>query len=102
MNESNVLNQFVLTGKLVAKSVLRYSPAGIPVCEFEIEHESERLEAAILRLVHCVVSAVAMGAAALETNQLGLGIEKQWSGFITLRSHKSKSLQFHVCGIRNI
>lgn len=94
------LNQLTLTATLVAKSVLRYTPAGLPICEFELEHESEQLEATKPRMVKCTVSALALGVAANQVNVLELGSLKHWSGFIALRSHKSKSLRFHVCAVR--
>ena len=94
------INQFTLTATLVAKSILRYTPAGLPICEFELEHNSEQLEASKPRMVKCTVSAVALGVAANQINGLDVGILKNWSGFIALRSHKSKSLRFHVCAVR--
>ena len=93
-------NQLNLTGTLVAKSTLRYTPTGLPLCEFELEHESEQLEASKPRMVKCIVQALALGVAANQVNGLELGSFKHWSGFIALRSHKSKSLQFHVCAFR--
>jgi primosomal replication protein N len=94
------INQFILTATLVAKSILRYTPAGLPICEFELEHESEQLEASKPRTVRCTVPAVALGVAANQINGLEVGALKNWSGFIALRSHKSKSLRFHVCAVR--
>jgi primosomal replication protein N len=93
-------NQLTLTAKLVVKSVLRYTPAGLPICEFELEHESEQLEASKPRLVKCIVPALALGVAATQIGVLELGSLRNWSGFIALRSHKSKSLRFHVCAVR--
>ncbi|WP_370262113.1 primosomal replication protein N [Limnobacter sp.] len=95
-----VSNQFVLVAALTAKSVLRYTPAGLPVCEFELEHESTQLEASKARQVKCTVSAVALGVAAQQVDQINLGQMVEWSGFIALRSHKSKGLRFHVCAMR--
>ncbi|HEX4916980.1 MAG TPA: primosomal replication protein N [Limnobacter sp.] len=100
LQAGQVNNQFILIATLTAKSVLRYTPAGIPVCEFELEHESEQLEASKPRLVKCTVSAMAMGVAAKQVDQIALGQTVEWSGFMALRSHKSKSLRFHVCAMR--
>ena len=94
------INQFTLTATLVAKSILRYTPAGLPICEFELEHDSEQLEASKPRMVKCTVSAVALGVAANQVSGLEVGSLKNWTGFIALRSHKSKSLRFHVCAVR--
>lgn len=94
------VNQFTLTATLIAKSIVRYTPAGLPICEFELEHESEQLEASKPRMVKCTVSALALGVAANQVSGLEVGSLKSWSGFIALRSHKSKSLRFHVCAVR--
>lgn len=99
---SSVRNELLLTAKLVAKSVLRFTPAGVPVCEFELEHESVQLEASKSRQVRCVMSAVALGSAANQVDVLDLGCLKNWLGFMALRSHKSKSLRFHVCAVRPV
>ncbi|MCR2746683.1 primosomal replication protein N [Limnobacter parvus] len=94
------VNQFTLTATLIAKSIVRYTPAGLPICEFELEHESEQLEASKPRMVKCTVQALALGVAANQVSGLEVGSLKNWSGFIALRSHKSKSLRFHVCAVR--
>ena len=94
------VNQFTLTATLVAKSILRYTPAGLPICEFELEHEGEQLEASKPRMVKCTVSAVALGVAANQISGLEVGSLKNWSGVISLRSHNSKRLRIHVCSVR--
>jgi primosomal replication protein N len=95
------VNHFELYAKLVSKSVLRYTPAGLAVCDCELEHESIQLEASKPRKVFCTVQALAMGNAAIAVNGFALGQTKVWSGFIALRSHKQKGLQFHICALRN-
>ena len=42
-------NQFVLSGKLIELDALRYTPAGIPVVNFRLSHESEQIEAGAKR-----------------------------------------------------
>ncbi|HEY1058937.1 MAG TPA: primosomal replication protein N [Limnobacter sp.] len=98
--EPQGVNEFTLSAKLIAKSVLRYTPAGLPVCDFELEHDSVQLEATKPRQVRCTVRAVALGAAANQVEGLSLGVERVWVGFMALRSHTSKSLRFHVCAVR--
>lgn len=95
-------NVLKLTARLVGKSVLRFTPAGVPVSEFQLEHESEQQEASKPRQVRCVVNAVAMGVLASQIDSLYLGCVQNWSGFIALRSYKSKSLQFHVCALHAV
>lgn len=93
-------NQFDLQATLVSRSTLRYTPAGVPVCEMELKHESVQIEASKPRTVQCVIDAIALGTVAVSLNKLELGSEMIWSGFIALRSHKQKKLQFHICNMR--
>lgn len=101
-NAQSGVNQFTVTARLISKSVLRYTPAGLPVCEFELEHDSVQLEATKPRQVRCELQALAMGAAAHQVDGLDVGRVLDWQGFIALRSHKSKSLRFHVCAMRPV
>lgn len=95
-------NLWVLTAQLVSKATLRYTPAGLPCCEFELQHEGLQTEAGKDRTVRCAVQAVAMGVVANQVDKLQLGCTADWSGFIALRSHKSKGLRFHVCAVRTL
>ena len=100
-NPGEFANHFELHAKLMVKSVLRYTPAGVAVCDFELEHESVQLEASKPRKVFCTVQALAMGNVAVAVDALRLGDVRVWSGFIALRSHKQKGLQLHICALRS-
>jgi len=89
-------NQFVCTAALVAKSVIRYNPRGLPIIEFEIEHKSEQIEANSTRVVVCAIKAIAMGVVCEQVQKVELGEFRVWSGFLAQRSVKSNSLRFHV------
>jgi primosomal replication protein N len=102
---------------------LRYSPAGIPILNLTLLHESEQIEAAGLRKVHAVIHAVAAGPVAVELNKTLTTeqpksllsnqqiVQKQgaeqaqnqlpkflfsWSGFLAAKRLGSKALQFHI------
>jgi len=95
-------NQFVCSAALVAKSVVRYNPRGLPIIEFEIEHKSEQVEANATRVVVCAIKAIAMGVVCEQVQQVELGEFRTWSGFLAQRSVKSNSLRFHVCSFSDI
>ncbi|WP_288109155.1 primosomal replication protein N [Limnobacter sp.] len=97
---SQPTNQFELQATLISKSILRYTPAGVPVCEMELQHESVQIEASKPRTVQCVIDAISLGSLANSISKLELGSEMIWSGFIALRSHKQKKLQFHICNMQ--
>ena len=101
-NDSFGQNQFVCTAALVAKSVVRYNPRGLPIIEFEIEHKSEQLEANATRVVVCAIKAIAMGVVCEQVQRVELGEFRVWSGFLAQRSVKSNSLRFHVSSLSNI
>ncbi len=101
-NDAFGQNQFVCSAALVAKSVIRYNPRGLPIIEFEIEHKSEQIEANSTRVVVCAIKAIAMGVVCEQVQQVDLGEFRVWSGFLAQRSVKSNSLRFHVSSLSNI
>ena len=90
-------NRFELTATLVARAALRYTPAGLPVCDLELSHSSTQNEAGVLREVSCTVQALALGVVASQLETLALGQLCHWFGFLAPRSQRSKTLVFHVC-----
>ncbi len=72
----------------------RYTPAGLPVVSFVLQHASEQIEAGLKRKVECEVNAVAIGELAKQPISLGAQISVQ--GFLAKRSAKSTQLILHV------
>lgn len=54
-------NHLVLTGTVSRAPEMRYSPAGIPIARFRLEHRSRRNEAGLPREVRCTLVVVAAG-----------------------------------------
>jgi len=98
-NSSESLNKWTLTAQLTSLSVVRYNPQGLPVCEFELEHNSEQVEAGLPRAVRCKVSALSMGVVTEQIRKLPLGQWGLWEGFLAQRSLKSNGLRFHVTSV---
>ena len=61
---SEAVNRIEISGVITELQSLRYTPAGIPVVEFRLAHESERAEAGARRKVHAEIEAVAFEAQA--------------------------------------
>lgn len=78
------------------KKPLRYTPAGIPVAEGRILHQSEQTEAGTPRRTLCEMPVLALGEAAKWLNATPLGVEFQLSGFLTAKSRNSKAPVLHV------
>ncbi len=78
---------------------LRYTPAGIPVVEFKVDHESERDEAGAKRQVRAQISAVAFEAQARLVSRQNMGSQVRLEGFLSARTKRSKKLVLHVTNI---
>lgn len=93
------MNHFILTAALVAKEALRYTPAGIPVIECQLEHSGDVQEAGIARKVRMSVEAIAIGSVHKQLDQMELGGVARYEGFLTHKSLRSQRLVFHITHI---
>ncbi len=89
-------NQTVICGNIVKLGILRYTPAGVAVIEFEISHASHQMEAGVSRQVTCDVFAVALGQMALTISGIKTGSMVKLTGFITKKSRNNQQLVLHV------
>jgi primosomal replication protein N len=88
------LNNLTLSGVVISLEPIRYTPAGIPLLSFVLQHASEQTEAGLKRKVECEVNAVAIGEIAKRNIQLDSNIKA--IGFLAKRSAKSTQLVFHI------
>ena len=84
----------VLNGVVIGLEATRYTPAGIPLLSFVLQHTSEQTEAGLKRKVECEVNAVAIGELANSNIQLGSSLKAK--GFLAKRSAKSTQLVLHI------
>ena len=78
---------------------LRHTPAGIPVTEFRIRHESEQREAGAMRKVAAEIEAVAFDVQARLVAAAALDSRMRAQGFLCAKSARSKKAVFHVTNI---
>jgi primosomal replication protein N len=78
---------------------LRYTPAGIPVVEFRLRHESEREEAGGRRKVSAELDAIAFEAQARLVADSALGRALVAEGFLGAKSRRSAKPVLHVTNI---
>ena len=90
------MNQLRIRGKAVAKSALRYTPAGVAVLEASFEHEGTVTEAAGERALAFEFSAIALGAVAQAIDREPLGTPMVLEGFIAPRTRRTMRLVMHV------
>lgn len=93
------MNHFILTAALVAREALRYTPAGIPVIECQLEHSGDVQEAGTARKVKMSIEAMAIGSVHEKLDQMDLGRSARFEGFLTHKSLRSQRLVFHITQI---
>ncbi|WP_124949661.1 primosomal replication protein N [Sulfuriferula thiophila] len=95
-------NQLLLTGTLAQLEALRYTPAGVPLIECRIRHESKQIEANSERMVQVEIPAIAIGEMARKVSQLNLAQPLRVTGFLAQKSQKSQQIVLHICSLENI
>ncbi len=76
------MNQLVLSARISEANGLRYTPAGLPVLDFRLEHESELMEADQQRQVKVAIKAVAFGSLAETLARQAIGSNWIFTGFL--------------------
>jgi len=96
---SDPVNRVEVSGVVTELKVLRHTPAGVPVIEFRLRHESERVEAAARRKVNVEIEAVAFEAQARLLSGSALGRQLMAEGFLCAKNRQSKKPVLHVTNI---
>jgi primosomal replication protein N len=98
------LNSLTLSGVVIGLEAIRYTPAGIPLFSFVLQHASEQTEAGLKRKVECEVNAVALGniAGDIAKSSIQIGDNIKAKGFLAKRSAKSTQLVFHIDKLEKI
>ncbi|MBG2875993.1 primosomal replication protein N [Proteus alimentorum] len=88
-------NHLVLTGTVCKALIRKVSPAGIPHCQFVIEHRSIQEEAGLKRQSWCRMPIIASGKALQAvTHSITVGSLITVSGFIS--SHQARNGLFKL------
>jgi primosomal replication protein N len=90
------VNQVRLRAAPLAKGALRYTPAGIPVAELSLRHDSAVTEAGMERQLGFEFPAVAVGPVAIALDREPLGKALDIAGFIAPKSRRSTRLIVHI------
>lgn len=91
-----VVNQLQMDASVYERDALRFTPAGIPIVNVRLLHQSEQCEAGVKRQVECDMAALGAGDMAHRLQNLELGQVQRFTGFLARKSRKSKSLVFHI------
>lgn len=92
------MNRFEVVARMVDISATRYTPAGLPVVDCQLEHDSKQEDSGLQRNIHLFMKSVAMGTVAEQLIQLPLGTLCKYTGFLS-STPKSKSAIFHIQSI---
>jgi len=95
-----VSNRTEIAGLLTESGPVRYTPAGIPVIEFTLQHESEITEADVPRKVSATLCVQAFGALARQMSVARLGMQVQIVGFLAARNRRSSKIVLHATEIQ--
>ena len=66
MSELAVDNRLVLSGSLSKAPEIRYSPAGVPIARFTLQHQSRQQQAEMPRQVVCNILVIASGESVVD------------------------------------
>lgn len=92
------MNRLVLAARLVERRALRYTPAGLPVLDFELKHESELSEDGQVRKVSMQIRSVAIGQIAQPVAAMELGSTGHFAGFLAA-ARNGRGVLFHVTAL---
>jgi primosomal replication protein N len=88
-------NLLVLSACVVVVEPLRYTPAGIPALNLQLNHESEIIELGQIRQVKATIKAVVFGALAERLVKQAIGSNWKFSGFVS-NTRNGKYTVFHI------
>jgi primosomal replication protein N len=91
-----------LTATLIERSIIRYSPAGVPVLECRLEHKSTQLEAEAPRQVEFEIKALALGRIVEELESIAPGTELAVQGFLAPSRQGSRTLLLHITALQRL
>jgi primosomal replication protein N len=89
------VNTFELLAVVVQVQTLRYTPAGIPVLNLVLEHESQQVEVDTPRTVKLQIRAVVFGSQAETLARQPLMEAMEFRGFIA-NARANKGVVFHI------
>jgi primosomal replication protein N len=96
------LNRIRLKARLVERSAIRYTPAGLAVTEARLAYGGAVVEAGVERQLEFELAAIAVGSVAETLGAAGLGTELEIDGFIAPTSKRSQRLRIHITSYREI
>ena len=95
------MNRVVLSGVLVERQALRYTPAGLPALNLGLKHESTLSEDGQPRQVSMEMRAVAIGGITQRLGTMALGEEGLFGGFLT-NARNGRGVLLHITSVEPV
>ena len=89
------MNRLVLNANIVERSMLRYTPAGLPALDLSLKHESEVSQEGQARKVFFEIKARAVGSITAKVQALALGSDHGFAGFLGSQRN-GRGIVFHI------
>ena len=89
------MNRLVLSATLVARGAVRYTPAGLPAIDCQLQHAGTVTEDGQPRQVSLEIKALAIGALSRPLAALALGSTALFGGFLG-SARNGRGLLFHI------
>ncbi len=89
-------NTVTLDARMRSRGDLRFTPAGIPALDFELDHESMQVEAGGERRVACELAGIAIGPVAKKLAGVAPGATLRCKGFLARRYRTGVTVALHV------
>jgi len=89
-------NTVTLDARMRSRSDLRFTPAGVPALDFELDHESTQIEAGAERRVACELAGIAIGPVAKKLADVAPGASLRCRGFLARRYRTGVTVALHV------
>lgn len=90
------MNQLTITGELIERSALRYTPAAVAVLDLKVLHSDMVDQAGVSRMVKFEIPVVVMGDLALMWQSAALGQMLEVEGFLAAARQNSPKLVLHA------
>ena len=92
------MNRLVLEARLAERGALRFTPAGLPALDLQLQHESDLVHEGQPRRVSMSIKALAIGSVVASVSGLDLGAAATFEGFLAT-ARNGKGLLFHISGV---
>ena len=94
------MNRFDVLGEIVRVENKRFTPAGLPILNFLIKHDSIQNEVGLKKKISLEINSVIVGN--LADKEMKVGEKFFFRGFLEKKSKNSKQIIFHIDSIKNI